>query len=152
MSSHPLFSRWVVPVFAALVLLNALTAPVATAQPDPGSIAGTAVRAADGSPIAEGRVYFFDAEGRPQDSGRVVDGRFASAPLYPGTYFALMENTAEEVGQLFGGGAHCFNDSNPFNGQLCDPLDGTPIVVAAGRETTIAFSLMDGGSISGNVF
>jgi hypothetical protein len=114
-----------------------------------GRIAGKAVHASDGAPIAYGRVEFFDSEGRPVDSAEVIDGRYASRSLASGVHFARMENTDTEVGQLFGGGPHCFNE---FAAELCEPEDGAPILVEPDREARADFSLIAGGSISGAVF
>jgi hypothetical protein len=135
-----------------LVLSTFVLLPAAgnAAAGDGGRIVGTARLAADDSPLRSGLVYVTDADGRPIDTIPTVDGAFASERLPPGDYRAYMRNTETLVGQVYGL-PYCFSGpSREVN--LCDPRDGAPIEVRAGRDTAIEFSLSAGAFIGGEVF
>lgn len=130
-------------MFLALVLLLLFLPGLCSAD---GTISG-AVHTSTGAPIAGMLVSVYNAAGQRVNSAGTNDsGNFSTVPQSPGTYYLRTVNTSGWVDQLY--------DGIPCAGECsttCDPLTGTPVVVADQEVTGIDFVLTRGSSISGTV-
>ncbi len=110
------------------------------------AISGTVTAADGGGAISSGEVYVYDALGnRIADPNLDGSGQYRIGGLEAGTYYArtrLFFSTTyvEEL----------FDDLSCPNGG-CDPLTGTPIVVALGDDAGVDFALDRWGEISGQI-
>ncbi|MEM1206000.1 MAG: carboxypeptidase regulatory-like domain-containing protein [Acidobacteriota bacterium] len=109
-----------------------------------GVLAGTVLDDAGGVPVPDGRVHLFDAFGSSRGFAYLgPDGSFELTGIPAGTYYALTRDTGYYDELYDGAPCHGF----PY----CDPLGGTPIAVAEGATTQIAFGLARLGVIEGRV-
>ncbi|MFB3853554.1 MAG: carboxypeptidase regulatory-like domain-containing protein [Vicinamibacterales bacterium] len=94
------------------------------------------------APLQNVNVQIADAAGnwitmQPTDAS----GAVTFTGLDPGTYYARTQNDIGLVDEVF---------DNVF-ATCCNPVEGTPIVVADGETESIAFRLASGGRISGRI-
>lgn len=132
------------PLFLAVLALL-VPMPTAAAGESTGRIVGTARRAADGTPIPSASVHFENLDGKHVGQAQALDGKFASPGLEPGSYRAYIRSTKTEVGQAYGG-KPCPSPYHPCG------AGGAEISVKAGQDTEIAFSLLTGAFVTGQVF
>ncbi len=108
-----------------------------------GAVVEGRVTDESGAAIPDVRVAIYDDDGLWQGSDRTGQtGEYSISPLPPGTYFAKADDTAGYLGELFDD-----IDCAP----LCDPVVGTPIVLAAEATARADFALRLGGAIAGRV-
>lgn len=110
-----------------------------------GRVAGTVADQAAGEPLPNVQVHLFDTTGTAIANGVTgPEGSYVVGRLPAGVYFARTLNEAGFLDQLYEG-TPC-----PFG--RCNPIHGTPVVVALGRETRgTDFTLRQGGRLSGTV-
>ena len=127
----------------------AVIAPFATKAVDfalqpGGRISGTAADA-DGAPLGNVEVVFYNATGSPIGSTRTdASGGYVSRCLPSGTYYARAADSGEHVGILYGG------EICPAG--TCRTTSGVSIsVTAPDTATGIDFTLALGGHIGGTV-
>lgn len=128
------------------LLLAGMPANAQTTQM--GTLLGKTRRTLDGSSILTD-VFIFDSSGREVRNIRSTSAAGYNVQLKPGTYFAVAQNTGQEIGKLHGGGPFCF--WNPPL-RFCEPTQGSPIVIRADEETLVDFFLIAAGFIEGTVF
>lgn len=107
-----------------------------------GAIVGTVIDSGDGLPVVDCRVEVYREDGEWETNAYVQDGAFAAVGLTTGTYFVHTSTWGEWRDELW--------DGVPCD-PSCDPTLGTPVTVANGAESVIAFELVRDPRIAGRV-